>query len=61
MAVVAANRVQVGSQAVRVVQSRPEPDRDDATIELIRDGDVVRAMDITCSCGEHIIVRCDYD
>lgn len=61
MAVVAANRVQVAAQAVRVGQARAEAERSEPTIELVRDGEVVRAMDITCSCGEHIIVRCDYD
>lgn len=31
-----------------------------ATVELIRDGDVVKAIDVTCSCGEKMRVWCSY-
>ncbi len=30
-------------------------------IELIRDGDVVQAIDVTCSCGETIRLWCSYE
>ena len=30
------------------------------TIELIRDGDVVRAIDVTCACGKRIRLKCVY-
>jgi hypothetical protein len=30
-------------------------------IELVREGDVVRAIDITCACGQHFRLRCVYD
>lgn len=30
-------------------------------VELIRDGDVVRAIEVVCSCGERTTIRCDYD
>lgn len=29
-------------------------------VELIRSGDKIRAIDITCSCGQRIRLRCDY-
>ena len=29
-------------------------------VELIRDGDVIRAIDVTCSCGQRIRLRCSY-
>lgn len=29
-------------------------------VELIRDGDVVKAIDVTCSCGEKIRIWCSY-
>jgi hypothetical protein len=29
-------------------------------VELLREGDVVRAIDITCACGQHIRLRCVY-
>lgn len=29
-------------------------------VELIRDGEVIQAIDITCPCGQHIRLRCVY-
>lgn len=29
-------------------------------LELIREGDVIRAIDVTCSCGQRIRLRCTY-
>jgi hypothetical protein len=30
-------------------------------LELIRDGDILRAIDVTCTCGKRIRLRCVYD
>lgn len=30
------------------------------TIELIREGSIVRAIDITCPCGRRLRVLCEY-
>lgn len=30
------------------------------TISLIRDGDVVRAIEVTCPCGNTMVIECDY-
>lgn len=32
-----------------------------ATVELVKDGDVVRAIDLTCSCGQKTRVWCVYE
>jgi len=29
-------------------------------VELIREGDIVQAIDVTCSCGHRIRLRCMY-
>jgi hypothetical protein len=29
-------------------------------VEMIRDGDVLRAIDVVCSCGKRIRLRCVY-
>jgi hypothetical protein len=29
-------------------------------IELIREGDVIRAIEVTCTCGEKIRLHCEY-
>lgn len=31
------------------------------TVQLLRDGDVVRAIELKCSCGEKTILEIDYE
>jgi hypothetical protein len=31
------------------------------SVELVREGDVVKAIDITCSCGEKMRIWCSYE
>lgn len=35
----------------------PPPPR----VELVREGDVIRAIDVYCSCGQHIRLHCLYE
>lgn len=30
-------------------------------IELVRENDMIRAVDVTCSCGQRIRLVCDYE
>jgi hypothetical protein len=52
--------VKLSGEAVRVgapvAPPKPEP-----RIELVREDGVIRAIDITCGCGEKIRVVCEYD
>lgn len=32
-----------------------------ASVELISEGDVVKAIDVTCSCGQKIRLWCSYE
>ena len=57
--VVSASRVHSANEAIRIGPARASAKS--PRIELIRDGDIVRALEITCSCGEKIVVRCDYE
>ena len=36
-------------------------DQQQPVIELIHDGDVITAIDVTCSCGETIRLWCSYE
>ncbi|MBW3542710.1 MAG: hypothetical protein KY476_20795 [Planctomycetes bacterium] len=36
-------------------------EHDEPQIEFVREGDRVRAIDVTCTCGERIRVRCLYE
>jgi hypothetical protein len=57
--VVPAAQVSIAELPVRVgapgVAQPGEP-----RIELIRKGDVIQAIDITCSCGKRIRLKCEY-
>ena len=51
--------VHVTGETVRV----DVPHKDSAVeprIELVRDGDVIQAIDVTCTCGKKIRLRCIY-
>ena len=51
-------RVQVdGVARVPVPGAHPEAQ---PTVELIRAGNVIRAIDVTCTCGRRIRLRCHY-
>ena len=30
-------------------------------VELVREGGVVRAIDVTCACGERLRIVCEYE
>jgi hypothetical protein len=52
--------VEGGRAAVMIVPPH-QPGACAPQIEVVRDGDVIRAIDVTCACGEKIRVRCVYD
>lgn len=58
--VVAANRVRVADEAVRVGQPQPADHPTAPKIHLVREDGVVRAIDVVCSCGERIRILCEY-
>ena len=59
-AVVTASRVRVMDGPVRVGAPVVTLAHGEPKIQLIREDGVVRAIDVTCGCGERIRVRCDY-
>ncbi len=58
--VVPAQRVRTARAVASVGPSRGNGSTE-PHIELVREGDVVRAIDITCACGQHFRLRCVYD
>lgn len=34
---------------------------EEPTVELVREGNIVRAIDITCPCGRRLRILCDYE
>jgi hypothetical protein len=58
--IVPGNRV-VRSAEVAHVGGRPDSTNPKPTIELVSEGNVVRAIDVTCACGQKMRIWCSYD
>jgi hypothetical protein len=58
--VIPANHVRQAEQVVRVAVPRPGPNGE-PTVEVVREGEVIRAVDVTCGCGQTIRLLCRYD
>ena len=51
--------VRLGGDAARILIGRPDTPGE-PRIELIRSGDVIQAIDVTCTCGHRVRLRCNY-
>lgn len=59
--VVPGRKVVVTAESAAVLIPHPRAAACAPQIELIRDGEVIQAIDVTCSCGQKIRLRCQYD
>jgi hypothetical protein len=60
VSVVTAARIRVTDDPVRVGAPMVTLAHGEPKIQLVREDGVVRAIDVTCGCGEKIRIRCDY-
>lgn len=58
--VVPANRVRVIESGVRIGDPKGADRHGEPKVQLVREDGVIRAIEITCSCGELIRIKCDY-
>lgn len=58
--VVRAARVRVSEEAVRIGGPARPDGPTEPTVRIVREGDLIQALEVTCSCGERIRIRCDY-
>jgi hypothetical protein len=58
-AVIPGTQVRITGEAARVVPPR-QPGDCEPRIDLVRDGDQIRAIDIRCACGKRIYLECQY-
>jgi hypothetical protein len=58
--VVPAARVRVTAEAVRVGPPRAAASAE-PQVQVVRDGDLVRAIEVTCPCGACVRIVCEYD
>ncbi|QEL13315.1 hypothetical protein [Limnoglobus roseus] len=59
-AVLGGQQVKVSSDTVRIGAPVAHVKHGEPTIQLVREDGVIRAIDITCGCGERIRIQCDY-
>lgn len=57
-AVVPGAQVRLTGEAARVIPPRP-PGECEPQIDLVREGNRIRAIDIRCSCGKRIYLECE--
>lgn len=57
---VPAARVRVSGESVPIGTPRPGESRGEPKIQLVREGGVIRAIEVICACGELIRIRCEY-
>lgn len=50
--------VRMGSERTRVGQPTGAPEVAEPEIILIRNGDVVEAIEVVCTCGQRIRMKC---
>ena len=60
-AVVVGRHVHYSDESAPVGKPRPFSDKREPTVELIREGILIRAVEIVCTCGERIRLRFDYE
>jgi hypothetical protein len=58
-AVIPAGRVALGAMPFCV--GAADAHNEGALVELVREDGVIRAIDITCACGERVRLLCSYD
>ena len=58
--VVAARHVRLVRELVRVGLAQLGANQGEKRVELIRERDVIQAVEVTCSCGERTVLHCDY-
>ncbi|AWM37377.1 hypothetical protein [Gemmata obscuriglobus] len=58
--VVRAARVRVTGEPVRIGAPAPTGGGHEPTVRVVREGDLIQALEVTCTCGERIRIRCEY-
>jgi hypothetical protein len=51
----------VRAAAATIARPANGPAKAEAVIEVVREDGVVRAIDVTCACGERLRIVCEYE
>lgn len=61
-AVVVGRHVHLSEEMAHVGKPRPATaERRDPRVEVIREGNLVRGVEVICACGERVRLRFDYE
>ncbi|HYV39002.1 MAG TPA: hypothetical protein VE988_25175 [Gemmataceae bacterium] len=60
-AVIPGRLIRVSDEAARVSAPGSSPPAGQPRVEMVREGDVLRAIDVVCGCGKRIRLRCVYE
>lgn len=52
-------RVHFAEQCVPVGAAQPR--QREPQVELVRDGQMIKSIRVTCGCGETVVLDCNYD
>ncbi len=58
--VVRAAHVRVSEEVIPIGAPALEGAAGGPTVRIVREGDVIQMLEVVCSCGERIRIRCDY-
>jgi hypothetical protein len=58
--VVSAARVRVSGEGVRIGPPRPAEGVPEPKVQVFHEDDVIRMIQVVCTCGERICIRCEY-
>lgn len=58
-AILPAHRIVQTSEVARI--GGPHVAHGQPKVDLVRDGEIIKAIDVTCSCGETIRIWCSYE
>ncbi len=59
--VVPGRKVVAAGDAGTVLIGHPKATACKPRIELVREGDVIQAIDVTCACGQKVRLHCQYE
>ncbi len=58
--VIPASHIRLSGEPLTVCAPGGHDAADEPRVNLIRDGDVIRAIEVVCTCGKRVVLNCVY-
>ena len=59
--VIPAARVKIADESVLIGRPRAKDGKGEPKVQLVREDGVIRAIDVTCTCGSCVRIKCEYN